>query len=806
MGKVSSDDDSSWEIERKRKREKSREKSLQKSSQVSSRPSQQPQKKRRLTLDDVDEDDGVEDSASYGNLEKSTTQQDEQDEQGEMEEIICPSEAPDVFDLEAQIMSKTDHSDETIYFLAHCGNEARRAVLFMENKWLKYKDKNQYRGKSFETISFDILGITAIDPVETLNQCMNAERKYLSSLRVCLKTLNILINKDQKRVSREDQLASELIHFKLTRIENAINGAKGIIMNAMKMHRLIHDENEGGDSLLSDKGGKKNEKNKRSDYNELIRYYVEKAQLCNLYRYRGDIYREIKLPPQNIATHTFEKAMSMEEFVTNYIDTEDEIYDRYISHARMIPDLVKGLTNIGEFPIISPNRYLSSYKNGIFDCLNVTFHRWDQVTKDMIACRFHPYYFLHDLDSVRGCSLVDINSEMQKRQEIKEQIEKTTAFKKPVPSSPDDGPNVSAWYSDQYSPEEHTVEIESQEEADVFIDATVGMTRPRMYTEQHWFDIQTPFFDKILVHQKFDRNVMRWVYVMVGRLQFELGKLDNWQIMAFFKGVAGTGKSTLLNTSSNLFDFQHVSIVSNNIERKFGLDPISESQVWFCSEVKKDFGLSQAEWQCMVCGDPVSVACKFGKARIIPQWTVPGMMAGNELPGFVDSEGSFSRRILLWEFTQHVDDDADMGMSAYLKMEMPAIRYKATVAYHQAVADHGKKRLMTRGILPNYFHKTNTHTKILSNSLVSFINDEDQVVKGKNDDPTDCVWPFEKFKEAYDSYCKSQNLVKVSLNDDVTALFKQYGIIKRHNIERQWDGPMLPKQCYLYGIKPVGLE
>ena len=49
----------------------------------------------------------------------------------------------------------------------------------------------------------------------------------------------------------------------------------------------------------------------------------------------------------------------------------------------------------------------------------------------------------------------------------------------------------------------------------------------------------------IFDYQEFDEDVSRWVYVFIGRLFFDLGELDNWQVAMFLEGVAGSGKSTI---------------------------------------------------------------------------------------------------------------------------------------------------------------------------------------------------------------------------------------------------------------------
>ena len=56
-------------------------------------------------------------------------------------------------------------------------------------------------------------------------------------------------------------------------------------------------------------------------------------------------------------------------------------------------------------------------------------------------------------------------------------------------------------------------------------------------------DIPTPAMDSIMIAQHWSPNVMRWAYVLFGRLFYDVGEFDDWQIVPFLKGLAGTGKS-----------------------------------------------------------------------------------------------------------------------------------------------------------------------------------------------------------------------------------------------------------------------
>ena len=53
----------------------------------------------------------------------------------------------------------------------------------------------------------------------------------------------------------------------------------------------------------------------------------------------------------------------------------------------------------------------------------------------------------------------------------------------------------------------------------------------------NWEDIPTPNFDRVLQYQNFEPEVCKWAYVMGGRLCFDVGELDKWQIIPFFKGL-----------------------------------------------------------------------------------------------------------------------------------------------------------------------------------------------------------------------------------------------------------------------------
>jgi hypothetical protein len=89
-------------------------------------------------------------------------------------------------------------------------------------------------------------------------------------------------------------------------------------------------------------------------------------------------------------------------------------------------------------------------------------------------------------------------------------------------------------------------------------------------------------------------DVSRWMYVLIGRLIYEVGELDGWQVLPFLKGAASSGKSTILTrVCRGLYEAADVGTLSNNIERKFGLSALADKLIFIGPEIKSDIALEQ---------------------------------------------------------------------------------------------------------------------------------------------------------------------------------------------------------------------
>ena len=311
---------------------------------------------------------------------------------------------------------------------------------------------------------------------------------------------------------------------------------------------------------------------------------------------------------------------------------------------------------------------------------------------------------------------------------------------------------------------------------------------------EKWQDIPTPFFDSVLEYQKFDKEVRNWAYVMGGRLCFDVGELDAWQVIPFFKGIARSGKSTLITkVFKKFYENEDVGTLSNNIEKKFGLSAIKDSFMFIAPEVKGDLALEQAEFQSMVSGEDVSVAVK-NKTAVSIEWKVPGVLGGNEVPNWKDNSGSVLRRILAWNFTKQVRE-ADPQLDEKLHKELPIILLKCVRAYIDYSNKYRNKDIWN--IVPEYFKEIQKQVAMVASSLHNFL--ESTLIKYDKD----LFVPEKLFVQVFNQHCQAKNLGKHKFNQDFYAgPFSSRDIEVREEVVT-YNGRTYPKQPVIYGVDVV---
>jgi len=315
-----------------------------------------------------------------------------------------------------------------------------------------------------------------------------------------------------------------------------------------------------------------------------------------------------------------------------------------------------------------------------------------------------------------------------------------------------------------------------------------------------WYWIPTPSFQMLLEHQRFDEEECRWIYAFLGRVLYEVNEIDGWQVIPFFKGKAGTGKSTILQCIEKLFPTELVGIMSNNMEKKFGLSALVDSLIFLAYEVKNDFSLDQAEFQCITSGEPMMISKKHQTA-MKKRWCSPGVLAGNEVPKWVDNSGSIVRRVIPIEFTQTVVS-ADTTLATKLRFELPKFLVKINRAYRSAV-----EHVNTRDIwkcLPQKFRRAQTGMGEQTNALINFLN------SGKLAYSDTAYIPLQEFSSALKQHCVEIGFPFPRFNSDFySAPFGQKNLVVTDSPMR-WEYPpnagIIKHTRYVQGIDIAATE
>ena len=312
-----------------------------------------------------------------------------------------------------------------------------------------------------------------------------------------------------------------------------------------------------------------------------------------------------------------------------------------------------------------------------------------------------------------------------------------------------------------------------------------------------WYDIPTPNMQRVLDYQLFEEDVCRWTYVFMGRLCFDVNEMDGWQVIPFLKGIARSGKSTLITkVARKFYECEDVATLSNNIEKKFGLQSIYKGFMFISPEIKGDLQLEQAEFQSLVSGEDVSVARKNETALSL-QWRTPGILGGNEVPNWKDNSGSILRRLATWNFSRQVAD-ADPHLDDKLEKEIPAILCKCLRAYLDYAQKYSDKDIWT--VLPKYFKNVQSQVATVTNALQHFLCSE-KLRFGK-----DFFIPQKIFVSQFNQHCRDNNLGSYKFNQDFYAGPFSARELEVKIVSQVYNGSAYTVQPFIMGVDLISSE
>jgi hypothetical protein len=305
-----------------------------------------------------------------------------------------------------------------------------------------------------------------------------------------------------------------------------------------------------------------------------------------------------------------------------------------------------------------------------------------------------------------------------------------------------------------------------------------------------WYAIPTPHMQSVMDYQDFSENVCRWLYVFCGRLCFPTNEMDSWQVIPFLKGIARSGKSTIITKiCKKFYEGQDVRTLSNNIEKKFGLESIHDGFMFISPEIKGDMALEQSEFQSLVSGEDMSIARK-NKTAVSLTWNVPGILAGNEVPHWRDNSGSVLRRLMTWNFGRQVSE-ADPHLDEKLDGEMDAILCKCVRAYLEYSQKYSDQDIWN--VVPRYFLDIQNQVAMVTNTLQHFLASE-KVRYG-----ADLFCPQKQFVTTFNQHCQENNLGRPRFNPDFYAGPFSSRKLEVRNDTLVWRDQTLASQPFIFG-------
>jgi hypothetical protein len=312
-------------------------------------------------------------------------------------------------------------------------------------------------------------------------------------------------------------------------------------------------------------------------------------------------------------------------------------------------------------------------------------------------------------------------------------------------------------------------------------------------------NVHTPLLDSILKYQDLDDDVIMWNQVYIGRMLYDVAELDNWQVILFLLGQGGTGKSTIANDIvKKFYDDEDTAVMSNNIQAKFGLADIHDKFIFIAPEIKRDWCLEQSEFQEIISAGTLNVNIKHKKSEVI-HWKSPGILGGNEVPGFCDNSGSIKRRVMVTRFDNKVQvKDGNTMLGKELQKEIPSIIKKCNMLYLEKARCFGRSNIWDK--LPSYFIITQEKMSETTNPLVNYLN------SGKLTFDKEDYIPLQRFVQNFNEHCRENGFKKQQFTTDFyNAPFGNKGLHIDHKKKRLYNGINFPPP-FIIGVNILFIE
>lgn len=227
------------------------------------------------------------------------------------------------------------------------------------------------------------------------------------------------------------------------------------------------------------------------------------------------------------------------------------------------------------------------------------------------------------------------------------------------------------------------------------------LSDPTSYTIQDVLGkIKTETLDKMFLvdqHYREGRNEDTYTVLLCLMGRFLSGskahKHDRWRVIPAFKGMTGTGKSTILAFMASFFAADKVGLLSTDQERVFGIGTLYGKDVFINHEMENGTRISANQYKNLATGDQMYLAIKYKDAITDSALAIHGWQAGNNFLGFgpaTQYDGSIPKRTVTFPMP-YVPNERTGELPDLLEAERGAIHLKCLLIYKHIAKLHGKR-------------------------------------------------------------------------------------------------------------------
>jgi hypothetical protein len=165
-------------------------------------------------------------------------------------------------------------------------------------------------------------------------------------------------------------------------------------------------------------------------------------------------------------------------------------------------------------------------------------------------------------------------------------------------------------------------------------------------------------------------------------------------------------------------------------------------------ELKAELNLASSRYQQMVSGERMPIPTKHQDKKE-DDWLLSGIVVGNDKLPFNDSQGSISRRTLMFEYKRQLLK-IKTNLDAKLADELPNLIRKCARVRYYILEWLGERDIWDEGILPDYFKQTKEHLKAETDPVTRYFTSFCTIVDplANTEEKEEFITPLEELTNA----------------------------------------------------------